>query len=288
MREAAPKKPAAGKKPAAAKNNMTGKTPAAAKNNVTGKTPAAAKKPVTGKTPAAAKKLAAGKAGARPEKKKGIQVPPPVPVPLFSESGEVVIREAILANVLGVTSTLPEGDLPEVAFAGRSNVGKSSLLNALVQRKALARTSAQPGKTRTINYYRVNGSLYFVDLPGYGYATAGEQEKAAWGRMIERYLHRSGTLKLVFLLVDSRHAPTENDLLMYSWVLSRNLQPVIIATKCDKLKKSQVPKQLKLIRDTLSLPEETPLILFSAETRQGRDEVFRLIDRCCFREASAE
>ena len=142
------------------------------------------------------------------EKKKGIDVPPAVPKPLYKEDGTLQITEAVLAQVLGVTSSLPEGTLPEIAFAGKSNVGKSSLLNALVNRRALARTSSQPGKTQTINFYRINGMLYFVDLPGYGYANASQAAKAAWGRMIENYLHRSTQLKAVFLLVDIRHEPS--------------------------------------------------------------------------------
>lgn len=274
------KRTAAGVKTAGVKpaGRAAGTKPAAVKKPA-GTKPAAAKKP-TGTKPDAAKKPAAAKPAAkRPEKPKGIQVPPAVPTPLFNENGALTIREAILAEVLGVRSTLPEASLPEIAFAGKSNVGKSSLLNALVGRKALARTSSEPGKTRTINYYRVNGRLFFVDLPGYGYAKAGAGEKASWGRMIERYLNRSEQLKLLFLLVDSRHAPGQNDILMYDWILHQGFRPVIIATKCDKLKRSQLKAQETLIRETLSLDQDTPVILFSAETGQGREEVFRLIER---------
>lgn len=190
----------------------------------------------------------------------------------------MVIKSASLETVCGVTSTLPETDKPEVAFAGKSNVGKSSLINALMNRKSLARTSAQPGKTQTINYYNVNDEIYFVDLPGYGYAKVSQSEKEKWGRMIERYLGTSKQLRAVFLLVDIRHAPGENDQLMYDWVLSQNYKPIIIATKLDKIKRSQTQKQLKLIRETLGAEKDTVMIPFSAETKQGRDEIYAIID----------
>lgn len=140
----------------------------------------------------------------------------------------MVIKQVSLETVCGVTSKLPDTQLPEVAFAGKSNVGKSSLINALMNRKSLARTSSQPGKTQTINFYNVNAALYFVDLPGYGYAKANEAVKAQWGKMVERYLHKSGQLKQVFLLVDIRHAPSENDRIMYDWITDSGYQPVII------------------------------------------------------------
>ena len=159
----------------------------------------------------------------------------------------MVIKQASLETVCGVTSRLPQNSLPEVAFAGKSNVGKSSLINALLNRKALARTSSQPGKTQTINFYNVNNALYFVDLPGYGYARANESVKAQWGKMIERYLHGSGQLKQVFLLVDIRHAPSDNDRLMYDWIVESGYRPVIIATKLDKIKRSQRQNQLRQI-----------------------------------------
>ncbi|MGP1348209.1 MAG: ribosome biogenesis GTP-binding protein YihA/YsxC [Stomatobaculum sp.] len=194
------------------------------------------------------------------------------------EDGSLQIREAVLEFVCGVTSAVPETQLPEFAFAGKSNVGKSSLLNALVNRKALARTSAQPGKTQTINFYRVNGSFYLVDLPGYGYANAGEQAKAAWGKMIENYLHTAPRLKAVFLLVDIRHVPSENDCLMYEWIAGQELKPLIIATKADKIKRSQLKKQEKMIRETLGCAGEIPVIPFSSETKRGREEVFSQIE----------
>ena len=151
----------------------------------------------------------------------------------------MVIRNVELETVCGVTSTLPENTLPEFAFAGKSNVGKSSLINALMNRKALARTSSQPGKTQTINFYNINGALYYVDLPGYGYAKVPQSEKVKWGRMIENYLHKSQMLKCVFLLVDIRHEPSANDKTMYDWVVYNGFRPVIIATKLDKIKRSQ-------------------------------------------------
>jgi len=204
-------------------------------------------------------------------------VPPAVPTPLFDENGNVTVREAVLELVCGVTSKVPETLLPEIAFAGKSNVGKSSLLNALVNRKALARTSAKPGKTQTINFYRVNGLVYFVDLPGYGYASVSERERAAWGEMIERYLNTSKQLKTVFLLVDIRHEPSGNDCMMYDWIASRGLKAVIIATKADKVKRSQLASRKKQIRETLGCPSGTPVIPFSAETKDGREEVFAAI-----------
>ena len=172
-----------------------------------------------------------------------------------------------------------DNKLLEVAFAGKSNVGKSSLINALMNRKSLARTSAQPGKTQTINYYNINNELYFVDLPGYGYAKANENVKAQWGKMIEDYLHRSKKLQLVFLLVDIRHAPSENDRIMYNWICKMGYSPVIIATKLDKINRSQIQKQLKLIRTGLNAEQDTVMIPFSATTKQGREEIYDLLDQ---------
>lgn len=190
----------------------------------------------------------------------------------------MVIKNVSLETVCGITSKLPDNLLPEVAFAGRSNVGKSSLINALMNRKSLARTSSQPGKTQTINYYNINGAIYFVDLPGYGYARVYEKVKAQWGRMIENYLHSSKMLKQVFLLVDIRHAPSENDQTMHRWILENGFQPIIIATKLDKIKRSQLQKQLALIRSTLGVGKETPIVPFSAETKQGKDEIYAILD----------
>ena len=190
----------------------------------------------------------------------------------------MVIKNVNLETVCGVTSTLPQNSLPEFAFAGKSNVGKSSLINGLMNRKSLARTSSSPGKTQTINYYNINNEMYFVDLPGYGYATANEKVKAQWGKLIEDYLHQSKQISTVFLLVDIRHAPSENDRIMYDWILDRGYQPVIIATKLDKIKRSQVAKQLKLICDTLDVVDDTIVIPYSSLNKQGREEIYELLD----------
>lgn len=190
----------------------------------------------------------------------------------------MVIKNVNLEKVCGVTSKLPDNKLMEIAFAGKSNVGKSSLINGLMNRKSLARTSSKPGKTQTINYYNINEELYFVDLPGYGYATANVQVKAQWGKLIEDYLHQSKMLRAVFLLIDIRHAPSENDCIMYDWIVDRGHKPIIIATKLDKIKKSQINKQIKLICDTLDVEDDTTVIPYSAITKQGRDEIYELID----------
>ncbi len=184
-----------------------------------------------------------------------------------------------LETVCGVTSTLPENELPEFAFAGKSNVGKSSLINALMFRKSYARTSSQPGKTQTINFYNIGHELYFVDLPGYGYAKVSLELKAKWGKMIERYLKGSKQLQKIFLLVDIRHEPSENDKTMYAWIVSQGYEPVVIATKLDKINRSQKEKQLALIKKSLGMKPGTPLIAFSAQTKQGRDEIWECIDR---------
>lgn len=194
----------------------------------------------------------------------------------------MVIKNVNLETVCGVTSTLPENTLPEVAFAGKSNVGKSSLINGLMNRKSLARTSSQPGKTQTINFYNINNELYFVDLPGYGYANANESVKAQWGKMIERYLHQSKQLKLVFLLIDIRHAPGANDVHMYQWIKESGFEPIIIATKADKIKRSQLDKCLKVIRETLKLDRSTVMIPYSSLTKQGREEIYDLLDSRLF------
>ena len=190
----------------------------------------------------------------------------------------MVIRSVNLETVCGITSTFPENEHPEVAFAGKSNVGKSSLINALMNRKSLARTSSQPGKTQTINFYNINEELYFVDLPGYGYANASVAVKAKWGKMIERYLHTSGALQAVFLLIDIRHEPGQNDKDMVKWIVESGYEPIIIATKLDKIKRSQLNKQVELIRKSLHLTPSTVVIPFSAQTKQGRDEIYALLD----------
>ena len=189
------------------------------------------------------------------------------------------VNNVELETVCGITSKLPANALPEIAFAGKSNVGKSSLINALINRKSLARTSSQPGKTQTINFYNVEKTLYFVDLPGYGYAKVSEETKMQWGKMIERYLNTSKQLKLIFLLADIRHEPSENDRIMYDYVVNSGYTPVIIATKADKLKRSEIQKALKTIRQGFGLPADGILIPFSAETKQGKDEVWEVIEK---------
>lgn len=191
----------------------------------------------------------------------------------------MVIKNVELETVCGVTSTLPDNQLPEVAFAGKSNVGKSSLINALMMRKSLARTSAQPGKTQTINFYNINKEIYLVDLPGYGYAKASEKEKEAWGRMIEKYLNTSEKLRAVFLLVDIRHKPSANDKQMFDWMKYVGYDPIVIATKLDKIKRSQKDKQIKLIREGLEADKDTIIVPFSAETKQGRDIIWDFMDQ---------
>lgn len=186
----------------------------------------------------------------------------------------MIIKSVELETVCGITSKLPVNVLPEVAFAGKSNVGKSSLINALMCRKSLARTSSQPGKTQTINYYNVNKEIYFVDLPGYGYAKVSKTEKEKWGKMIEKYLNTSAMLKRVYLLVDIRHEPNANDKQMYDWIVSSGFEPVIIATKLDKINRSQKDKHVKMLREGLKLRKGTKIIPFSAETKQGRDEIY--------------
>ncbi|MBR2949994.1 MAG: YihA family ribosome biogenesis GTP-binding protein [Lachnospiraceae bacterium] len=191
----------------------------------------------------------------------------------------MVIKQVNLETVCGVTSKFPDNQLPEIAFAGKSNVGKSSLINAIMNRKSLARTSSQPGKTQTVNFYNVNNTFYLVDLPGYGYAKANEAVKAQWGKMIERYLHTSKQLKAVFLLIDIRHDPSANDREMYQWMLHYGYHPIIIATKLDKINRSQIQKQVKAIRVGLEAEKDTIIIPFSATSKQGREEIYDLLDR---------
>lgn len=188
------------------------------------------------------------------------------------------IKQAVLETVCGITSVLPKNDLPEIAFLGKSNVGKSSLINTLMQRKSLARTSQAPGKTQTINYYKVNDSLYFVDLPGYGYAKVSQELRQKWGKMIERYITSSPTLKLICLLVDIRHEPTENDRLMYEWIKYHGYKVLLILTKADKLKRSVLNKHIKMIEKALKVADEDMIVAFSSETKQGREEVYEIID----------
>ena len=190
----------------------------------------------------------------------------------------MVIRSLNLETVCGITSVLPENDKPEIAFAGKSNVGKSSLINALMNRKSLARTSSEPGKTQTINFYNINDFMYCVDLPGYGFAKVSKETQEKWGKMIERYLKTSKQLKAVFLLIDIRHEPSANDKNMYEWIVYNGYEPIIIATKLDKINRSQIQKQVKLIKTGLNVKPGTVVIPFSSTTKQGRDEIWNLID----------
>ena len=200
----------------------------------------------------------------------------------------MIIQNVSLETVCGITSKLPDHTMPEVAFAGKSNVGKSSLINAVMNRKSLARTSAQPGKTQTINFYHVNDTFYLVDLPGYGYTRANEQIRAQWGKMVERYLKSSRQLRAVFLLVDIRHDPSENDKKMYRWILHNGYEPILVATKLDKIKKSQVSNRLLAIRKTLQTGKEAVVIPFSSTTKQGREEIYELLDHILLSEGTED
>ena len=190
----------------------------------------------------------------------------------------MIIKNVNLETVCGITSVLPDNAYPEIAFSGKSNVGKSSLINALMNRKSYARISATPGKTQTINYYNINDELYLVDLPGYGYAKVSEKEKIKWGQLVERYLHSSRQLKAVFLLIDIRHEPSANDKMMYDWTVGQGYEPIIIATKLDKIKRSQIEKHIKMLRTGLKLIPGTKVIPFSSMTKQGRDEIWELVE----------
>lgn len=191
----------------------------------------------------------------------------------------MIIKSVNLETVCGITSKIPHNNKPEIAFAGKSNVGKSSLINSIMNRKSYARTSQAPGKTQTINYYNINDELYLVDLPGYGFAKAGKEVLADWGKMIEDYLYQSQMLKQVFLLVDIRHEPSENDVIMYNWIVERGYTPVIIATKADKINRSQLEKQKSMIRKSLGMPADASIFAFSALSKQGRDEIVDYIDK---------
>ena len=191
----------------------------------------------------------------------------------------MVIKNVNLETVCGITSKILQSPYMEFAFAGKSNVGKSSLINGLMNRKSLARISAQPGKTQTINYYNINNQCYFVDLPGYGYTTASVKVKEQWGKMVERYLHKTKMLKAIFLLVDIRHEPSANDKTMYDWMVHYGFQPIIIATKLDKIKKSQVQKHMKMIKTGLQTKADTVVIPYSSMTKEGREEIYALLDK---------
>ncbi len=190
----------------------------------------------------------------------------------------MVIRSLELETVCGVTSKLPQHDKIEMAFWGRSNVGKSSLLNTLWNRKSMARISAQPGKTQTINYYNVNGICYMVDLPGYGYAKVSRELAEKWMKMIGKYFDTSRALRVVFLLVDSRHDPTKQDVEMYRMLYGKGFNPLIIATKTDKLTKNEKNRKLAGIRKVLGADPDTPVLPFSALSKEGRDDIWEYID----------
>ena len=190
----------------------------------------------------------------------------------------MIVKEAVLETVCGITSRLPNNQLPEIALAGKSNVGKSSFINCLLNRRALARTSSEPGKTRTIIFYKINSLFYLVDLPGYGFARVSQDERERWARMINRYLDSSKALKAVFMLVDIRHDPGANDKMMYEWIKGRGYTPVIIATKADKIKRSQLARQTAAVRSGLGMQTSEICIPFSSESKQGRDEVWEYID----------
>ena len=196
----------------------------------------------------------------------------------------MVIKTVNLETVCGITSRLPENTKPEFAFAGKSNVGKSTLINALMNRKSYARTSATPGKTQTINYYNINDEFYLVDLPGYGYATAGLKVREQWGKMIENYLHSSKMLETVFLLVDARHEPSANDVMMFDWIVAAGFTPYVIATKSDKLKRSQVAKQMAMIRRTIKEKSAAgrdvsfQVIPFSGLNKAGREDIYDILE----------
>ena len=190
----------------------------------------------------------------------------------------MVIKSLELETVCGITSTLPQHKKLEMAFWGRSNVGKSSLLNVLWNRKSMTRISAQPGKTQTINYYNVNDLCYMVDLPGYGYAKVSKELAAKWMKMIETYLDTSEALRVVFLLIDIRHEPSKKDVEMYRLLYEKGFNPLIIATKADKISKGAKDKQIALIRKTLGADKETPILPFSALNRDGKEEIWEYID----------
>ncbi len=188
------------------------------------------------------------------------------------------IKSVNLETVCGITSKLPENDKMEIAFAGKSNVGKSSLINALMNRKSYARTSQQPGKTQTINFYNINDCLYFVDLPGYGYAKVSQEVKIKWGKMIDNYLKNSKQLRILFLLVDIRHEPGQNDVDMYNWGINYGYNPIVIATKSDKISKGQFQKHISIIQKKLNCIEGTPIIPFSSLNKSGKDEIWEYIE----------
>lgn len=190
----------------------------------------------------------------------------------------MVIKSLELETVCGITSTLPVNDKIEMAFWGRSNVGKSSLINTLMNRKSFARISSQPGKTQTINYYNVNDVCYLVDLPGYGYAKVSREVAEKWFKMIHKYLKTSQALRVVFQLVDIRHEPSKKDIEVYKLLVKEGFNPLIIATKADKVSKNEKNKNIGKIRKAMGLIPETPIIPFSAVTKEGKEEIWEYVD----------
>ena len=191
----------------------------------------------------------------------------------------MIIKNLELETVCGITSKLPVNTLPEIAFAGRSNVGKSSLINGLVGRKSFARTSGQPGKTQTINFYKINNAFYFTDLPGYGYAKVSMVTREKWGKMIEKYLKTSKQLKSIFLLLDIRHEPTADDRQMFEWIKVNGFTPVIVATKADKISRGRTAAQKEILRRGVGAGAETKIFAYSAVSKQGVDEIRAEIER---------
>lgn len=188
------------------------------------------------------------------------------------------VHEVKLACVAAKKSQYPTDFRPEIALVGRSNVGKSSLINTMINRKALARTSGQPGKTQTINFYDIEGIIYFVDLPGYGYARVSMQDRARWGKMIEEYLYQREQLQCVVQLVDSRHEPSKDDKMMYEWIKHYNDKVIVVATKIDKLSRNEMQKNLSMIRKALKMEKEDVLVGFSSETKMGKDELWEILE----------
>jgi GTP-binding protein len=190
----------------------------------------------------------------------------------------MIIHQAeFMTSVMHLTQ-LPEETLPEVALAGRSNVGKSSLINCMLSRKAIAKISATPGKTQMLNYYTINSSLYFVDCPGYGYAKVSKTQRSHWGNVIETYLRKREALMLVLQLIDVRHSPTKDDIAMFDWLRHQNLPICIVATKADKIPRSKWDRHIKRIKEELGMPKTMPIVLFSSETGKGREELWEIIN----------
>ncbi|WP_304942413.1 ribosome biogenesis GTP-binding protein YihA/YsxC [Vallitalea guaymasensis] len=188
------------------------------------------------------------------------------------------VNNVNLEVVSGNTSQFPDTGLLEIAFAGKSNVGKSSLINALINRKSYARTSSQPGKTQTINFYNIEDKLYFVDLPGYGYAKVSKTERERWGKFIESYLYERQQIKQILLLVDIRHEPGNNDKMLYDWIVYNGFDPIVVATKLDKIKRSQIDKHVSIIKKSLGITDRKKIVPFSATTKQGKDTLWEIID----------